>query len=104
MYPAECVGEGVVPRRALSPNHLTAMSHIPPAGGSPVRRSDLSEHVLYQRDADDWHADSEAGAFYASLPEPDPLSKPVPELSYEPAQSWFLDEDGAPRKPDQSEL
>ncbi len=28
-------------------------SNIPPVNGSPVRRSDLSEHVLYQRDADD---------------------------------------------------
>ena len=25
MYLAECVGEGVVPRRALTPDHLTAM-------------------------------------------------------------------------------
>lgn len=29
MYLAECVGEGVVPRRALSPDHLTAMTIIP---------------------------------------------------------------------------
>ena len=28
------------------------MSSIPPVNGSPVRRSNLSEHVLYQRDAD----------------------------------------------------
>ena len=53
MYLAECVGEGVVPRRVLTPDHLTAMpSNIPAASGSPVRRSDLSEHVLYDLDAD----------------------------------------------------
>lgn len=34
-------------------------SNIPAAGGSPVRRSDLSEHVLYDLDANDWYADFE---------------------------------------------
>ena len=34
-------------------------SNIPAASGSPVRRSDLSEHVLYDLDATDCFADCE---------------------------------------------
>ncbi len=77
MYLAECVGEGVVPRRVLTPDHLTAMSNIPASGGSPVRRSDLSEHVLYDLDATDWYADSE--------PE---LPAPVCSGIYRPSGDW----------------
>ncbi len=35
------------------------MSNIPTALGSLVRRSDLSEHVLYDLDAQDWHEGAE---------------------------------------------
>ena len=35
------------------------MNNIPAASGSPVRRSDLSEHVLWDLDANDPFADCE---------------------------------------------
>ena len=44
MYLAECVGEGVVPRRALTPDHLTAMRYLTdPQTGNDIQceRCDL---------------------------------------------------------------
>jgi len=42
MYLAECVGEGVVPRRALSPDHLTAMI---PASSLPASSLPADPHA-----------------------------------------------------------